>query len=72
MTVLFGTKEFFENELLTSIDDQQISGNFSDTLKAAYEDLNKDVTLDFICDKKVKIECLKNLELAYQKVLKDI
>ncbi|WP_257958743.1 hypothetical protein [Bacillus sp. V3-13] len=64
LTVLFGTVEYFERELLeyTAVKSLQEMGK--DYISAAYSRLEDELLNDFICDDKVKAECLRNLSVA--------
>ncbi|OCA84125.1 hypothetical protein A8F94_15495 [Bacillus sp. FJAT-27225] len=68
MTVLFGTKEYFELELKNVLENQCNDTCQSDNLNGAYELLVNELAYDFICDDEVKGKLIKNLESAFQKV----
>lgn len=70
MTVLFGTAEYFERELLANIVRQE-QGNFSESLTGVYASLKKELSNDFVCEEKIKMECLKNLKKAYLKLTRE-
>lgn len=66
MTVLFGSVEFFEREMLDYAKKKQFA---KDSIMVKYLSLKHELLYDFICDEKVRIQCLQNLSLAYQKLL---
>jgi hypothetical protein len=66
MTVLFGSVEFFERELLEYAKKNSFTEN---SIMVKYDSLKHELLFDFICDEKVRIECLENLSLAYKKLL---
>ncbi|AIE61478.1 hypothetical protein [Bacillus methanolicus] len=66
MTVLFGTVEFFEREMLDYAKKKQFAKN---SIMEKYSSLKHELLYDFVCDEKLRIECLQNLSIAYQKLL---
>ncbi|MGE7766971.1 hypothetical protein [Peribacillus sp. NPDC096540] len=65
MTVLFGTVEYFEQEMLRHLEICQM-GKWTkeDEISLIYSRLENEILFDFVCDEKVRIECLKNLAYA--------
>ncbi|NHM30934.1 hypothetical protein [Neobacillus terrae] len=68
MTFLFGSVEYFESELLNTLENWQESGSVNASLKGAYQILLDDLCFDFVCDDNIKKECLNNLKSAFLKV----
>lgn len=66
MTVLFGTVEFFEREMLEYAKKKRFTKN---SIMEKYLSLKHELLYDFVCDEKLRIECLQNLSIAYQKLL---
>lgn len=66
MTVLFGSVEFFEREMLDYAKKKQF---VEDSIMTKYLSLKHELLYDFICDEKLRIQCLQNLSIAYQKLL---
>ncbi|WP_156291943.1 hypothetical protein [Oceanobacillus salinisoli] len=67
MTVLFGTVEYFREEILKGIgmyNKEQLSVE-SDLLEI-YSLLKNDILNDFVCDEGFRLNCLQNLEIAYR------
>ncbi|MGW6383784.1 hypothetical protein, partial [Peribacillus butanolivorans] len=65
MTVLFGTVEYFEQEMLRHLEISRM-GKWTkeDEISLIYSRLENEILYDFVCDEKVRIECLKNLAYA--------
>lgn len=61
MTVLFGSIEFFEREIINSLNEDSIS---IITSKLEYELLH-----DFICHERIRLECLNNLKRANKRII---
>lgn len=57
MTVLFGTVEYFEREIMN---DLQCNISLSDITTK----LEDELLYDFICDERIRVECLNNLKTA--------
>ncbi|EIJ80391.1 hypothetical protein PB1_08527 [Bacillus methanolicus PB1] len=66
MTVLFGSVEFFEREMLEYAKKEHFTKN---SIMTKYLSLKHELLYDFICDEKLRIQCLKNLSIAFQKLL---
>lgn len=68
MTILFGTVEYFEREILNTPQDQTNSLSKDEYLKHIYAKLENEVLHNFVCDEKIRIECLQNLQIAYERL----
>ncbi|RID82408.1 hypothetical protein D1953_18160 [Peribacillus asahii] len=69
MTVLFGTVEYFEQEVLRYLSVNQM-GRWTkeDEISLVYSKLEDEILYDFICHEKLRIEYLKNLTFACNKL----
>ncbi|XJZ26922.1 hypothetical protein ACF5W4_16590 [Bacillota bacterium Lsc_1132] len=72
MTVLFGTVEFFKNELLALAKRNQLERLTVKNTSRAYYTLKEELLFDFVCDEAIRCECLQNLEIAYKTLLNSI
>ncbi|MFJ8243864.1 hypothetical protein ACIQ4Z_05655 [Peribacillus asahii] len=62
MTVLFGTIEYFEQEVLRHLEINQMGGwSKEDEISLIYSRLENEILYNFVCHEKVRMECLKNL-----------
>lgn len=70
VTTLFGTIEYFEREFkkIPVNPEQQLSKE--ERLKLVYTELENEVIHNFVCDEKVRQECLKNLQQAFMRLKK--
>ena len=68
MKTLFGTIEYFEQEILNKPQDQTQHLSKDEILQSSYEQLEYEVLHNFICDEKVRLECLQNLVKAYERL----
>ncbi|RFU66820.1 hypothetical protein [Bacillus sp. V59.32b] len=69
MTVLFGTVEFFEREILNYAGNHQLEKLGDEDITIIYSRMEDELKYDFICDEKLRVECLENLSLAYNRIL---
>jgi hypothetical protein len=69
MTVLFGTVEYFEREILNYLEDKESQYDDSDLLESIITQLEDEILHDFVCDEKIRRECLNNLEIARESVV---
>jgi hypothetical protein len=69
MTVLFGTVEYFEKEILDYLANHQISELDKDHISIIYTRLKNEILYDFVCDEKIRVECLQNLMSACDKLM---
>ncbi|MBT2687444.1 hypothetical protein J7I93_04525 [Bacillus sp. ISL-47] len=63
MKIYYGSVEFFEREIIHSLSRQE-----TNSLEEIAEKLEKELLYDFICDEKIKRECLNNLVCACTRV----
>ena len=64
MTVLFGTVEYFEREIINYVNDSRLK-NISDVpLSDITSKLENEILYDFVCDESIRLECLNNLKYA--------
>jgi hypothetical protein len=68
ITVLFGTREYFEIELLRT-PKGRMSISKKITMEETYRELQAELLNDFLCDDKLRVECLRNLFQAYSNLL---
>lgn len=64
MTVLFGTVEYFEREIVNYLNDSRLKGIRDVSLSDITSKLEYEILYDFICDERIRIECLSNLKYA--------
>ncbi|WP_102346356.1 hypothetical protein [Bacillus sp. Marseille-P3661] len=64
MTVLFGTVEYFEREIMNYLDENQFSGETDYHLSIITARLEYEILHDFVCDEQIRVECLNNLKNA--------
>lgn len=69
LTVLFGTIEFFEREILNYAGNNQLAKLEDEDITMIYSRMEDELKYDFICDEKLRVECLNNLSLAYNRIL---
>ncbi|MUK89694.1 hypothetical protein GMD78_15095 [Ornithinibacillus sp. L9] len=72
MTVLFGTIEYFENEIkeiLTITMNQAEHLSKMDVIKTIYEGLKSEISNDFVCEESFRKDCLHNLDSAYERMM---
>ncbi|CAH0345130.1 hypothetical protein BCI9360_01409 [Bacillus sp. CECT 9360] len=69
LTVLFGTVEFFEREILNYAGNNQLVKLGDEDITIIYSRMEDELKYDFICDEKLRVECLENLSLAYNRIL---
>ncbi|WP_156291260.1 hypothetical protein [Oceanobacillus salinisoli] len=65
MTVLFGTVEYFREEILKGIGMVDKETIESDLLEI-YSTIKSDILNDFVCDEGFRTDCLQNLDIAYK------
>lgn len=63
MTYLFGTKEYFESEFIKGVVSKER------TIEDVYTELRSELLNDFLCDDKLRVECLSNLTDIYIKIV---
>lgn len=67
MTVLFGTVEYFIREIDRYIGNKSVEGKIEEIYKLLYDELKE----DFLCDEKLRSECMMNLTEAYSSFIKN-
>jgi hypothetical protein len=68
VTVLFGSVEYFEQEILSYLEK---SGEHvrEAAISKIYSNLENELLHDFVCDEKIRQECLQNLSNACEKLV---
>lgn len=70
LTILFGTVEYFEREILNEILDNHTNElSEEENISNAYSKLNDELLVNFICSEKLRLECRQNLKKAYEKIM---
>lgn len=64
MTVLFGTVEYYEREIINYLNDRRLKGMGDVHLNDITSKLEYEILYDFICDERIRLECLNNLKYA--------
>ncbi|MED4454600.1 hypothetical protein [Metabacillus fastidiosus] len=64
MTALFGTVEYFEREIYNYLNENQLKKISEDSLYVITSQLKKEILYDFVCDERIRLECLENLKYA--------
>ncbi|PLR96810.1 hypothetical protein [Bacillus sp. T33-2] len=65
MTVLFGTVEYFEREIRDYLSSNQINSSIvAEEISQIQTKLENEILYDFICDERIRVECLQNLTYA--------
>lgn len=64
MTVLFGTVEYFKNEIINSLKKREITSISKEQLLDIFSLLEDEFRNEFVCAENVRIECLQNLVAA--------
>lgn len=64
MTVLFGTVEYFEREMYNYLNENQLKEINGDSLAVIISKLQKEILYDFVCDERIRLECIENLKYA--------
>ena len=72
LTVLFGTIEYFKREIYQYLGSNRFDGASEDPLSIISAKLENEVLYDFICDEKIRLECLNNLKSAIEKIAKEL
>ncbi|MEH7385807.1 hypothetical protein V7147_10405 [Bacillus sp. JJ1521] len=69
MTVLFGTVEYFEKEIVNQMSTQKLQNlSVIKSLEFAYLSVKSEITNVFICSDIFRKDLLVNIEKAYEKV----
>jgi hypothetical protein len=64
MTVLFGTVEYFEREIINYLNDSRLKGRSDVLLSDITSKLEYEILYDFMCHERLRSECLSNLRYA--------
>ena len=67
MKGLFGTIEYFEEEMLSFAKRRSFTQMAREHVMEIHSKIEDELVNDFICDDKIKKECLENLNLASQR-----
>ncbi|WP_077214796.1 hypothetical protein [Bacillus dakarensis] len=70
MTVFFGSVEFFEREIINFLQENQTSVN-EIPVSMITTRIESEVLDDFVCDERIRVECLKNLRCAIDLMMKN-
>jgi hypothetical protein len=68
LTVLFGTVEYFEREFLTFASKENLSLLTNDQILMIYSKFKNEISNNFVCDERIRMECFQNLERACFKI----
>jgi hypothetical protein len=71
LTVLFGTVEYFEQEIEFHLTETEKREKFREEIQQIQMKLEEELRNDFICDEKLRVECLQNLSNACSKLTED-
>jgi hypothetical protein len=71
LTVLFGTVEYFEREIEFHLSEVEKRERIQEEINEIQYKLEQELLNDFICDEKLRIECLQNLSNACSKLTED-
>lgn len=62
--MLFGTVEYFEREIYNYLNENQLKEISGDSLHVIFSKLKRELLYDFVCDERIRLECLENLKYA--------
>ncbi|WP_168412924.1 hypothetical protein [Bacillus salacetis] len=69
MTVLFGSVEYFENELTAYLANEEVNHvTTNQKLEFIFSTIKEEIAYSFICSETFRKECLENLRKAYSRV----
>ncbi|MEH7237691.1 hypothetical protein [Bacillus sp. JJ1562] len=69
MTVLFGTVEYFEKEIVNQMSTEKLQNlSLSKSIEFAYSSVKSEITNVFICSDIFRKDLLLNIEKAYEQV----
>lgn len=66
---MFGSIEFFEREIINSLNENQLTNVNEDSISVITSKLEYELLHDFICHERIRLECLNNLKRANQKII---
>ena len=61
MTVLFGTVEYFEKEMINILSKKGLTKISQEEILEVYSILEEEFRNEFVCAENVRLECLQNL-----------
>ncbi|GLB60235.1 hypothetical protein [Cytobacillus sp. NCCP-133] len=64
MTVLFGSVEYFEREIEEYLTDHKMEDASEEQLSIITSKLKTELLYDFVCDERIRKQCLNNLIFA--------
>lgn len=67
--VLYGTIEYFEREIQNYIAEHKLGGLDEEHLSIIKSKLETEILYDFVCDERLRSECLKNLSYVSDLVI---
>ncbi|CAH2716725.1 hypothetical protein BACCIP111895_03913 [Neobacillus rhizosphaerae] len=70
MTVLFGSVEYFEKEILRVAAQNPLNRLTHDHISMICSRLKSELLNDFVCEERIRVECLENLTQASCKLFK--
>jgi hypothetical protein len=70
VTVLFGSVEYYERELLHEADQNHVNRHADDAISMTYFRLKNELLNDFVCEERIRVECLENLTQAFGRLFK--
>ncbi|WP_312470305.1 hypothetical protein [Neobacillus sp.] len=70
MTVLFGSVEYFEKEILRVAAQNPLNRLTHDHISMICSRLKSELLNDFVCEERIRVECLENLTQASYKLFK--
>jgi len=69
LTVLYGSVEYFEEEIVSNITNEQLHNlSFGKSLEVVYSAIEYDLANVFVCSETLRSDLLVNLVKAYEKV----
>ena len=71
LTVLFGTVEYFEREIEFHLSEVEKRERYREEINQIQLKLEEELLNDFICDEKLRMECMQNLSNACSKLTED-
>ncbi|RSD24981.1 hypothetical protein [Mesobacillus subterraneus] len=71
MTVLFGTIEYFEREIEFHLAEVEKRERLREEIQQIQMKLEEELRNDFICDERLRAECLQNLTDACSRLTED-
>lgn len=70
VTVLFGSVEYFERELLHEAEQNYVNKQADEQISITYSRLKSELLNDFVCEERIRVECLENLKHAFGRLFK--